>query len=491
MTAGPLVAVVHCHLRPGGVTRVIESACFALCGQGCRFVVLAGEAWEPPFAGTAVEVVPGLDYGGGTAGDLVQNMQQAARRALGAPPDVWHFHNHSLGKNCQLIAAIGEMAARGARLLLQIHDFAEDGRPEDYTRLIATACDGRTDQAGRRVYPQGDHIHYATLNSRDAQFLVCAGTPVDRVHTLPNPVRFDPVRRIPEVDREEQLMVYITRGIRRKNLGELLFWAARRVSGRRWVTTLAPENPAAARVHRRWAEVAARLRLPMEFGILTGRPASLPWLLSRATAAITTSIREGFGMAFLEPWLAGCPITGRDLPEITDDFKASAVCLRGLYERLDVPLAWLGRQRVICAVRDGVKRLRQMYGFPTVAEQEERAVGAAVHEDRVDFGRLNETLQEDVLERITGDPSAWSETSPSELPAVACDPGQAARNADVIRETFGISAYGQRLKALYERVASSAVSPVSGLNAGVLLSKFLEPERFFLLDVPEEGGRLD
>ena len=33
-----------------------------------------------------------------------------------------------------------------------------------------------------------------------------------------------------------------------------------------------------------------------------------------------TSLAEGFGMVFLESWLAECPLLGRDLPEITRDF---------------------------------------------------------------------------------------------------------------------------------------------------------------------------
>ena len=70
------------------------------------------------------------------------------------------------------------MAEEGERLLLQIHDFAEDGRPDNFTVLRESS----------RPYPMADHVHYALLNSRDRQFLTRAGIPETQVHALPNPI---------------------------------------------------------------------------------------------------------------------------------------------------------------------------------------------------------------------------------------------------------------------------------------------------------------
>ena len=42
--------------------------------------------------------------------------------------------------------------------------------------------------------------------------------------------------------------------------------------------------------------------------------------MASAHRLVTTSVAEGFGLAFLEPWLFGKGLLGRNLPEITVDF---------------------------------------------------------------------------------------------------------------------------------------------------------------------------
>ncbi len=116
------VAIVHYHLDPGGVTRVIESASLALTAAGVQHVVLTGDCAVSPQAvpGASrpehlpLRQIPGLGYlttpGEITADQLTASILTAAHEALGAPPDVWHFHNHSLGKNCLLPEVIARLA---------------------------------------------------------------------------------------------------------------------------------------------------------------------------------------------------------------------------------------------------------------------------------------------------------------------------------------------------------------------------------------------
>ncbi|MEZ5304096.1 MAG: hypothetical protein R3F11_26155 [Verrucomicrobiales bacterium] len=117
-------------------------------------------------------------------------------------------------------------------------------------------------------------------------------------------------------------------------------------------------------IHDRWAAVAARYapncswRLP--------DPALPPALRvsPRADAMVTTSVAEGFGLAFLEPWLAGKPVVGRDLPEITADFAESGVDLAHLYARLEIPLAWVDAGRFRRALNSALARAYAAYGAP-------------------------------------------------------------------------------------------------------------------------------
>ena len=62
-------------------------------------------------------------------------MKKAAEIGLGGKPDLWHIHNHCLGKNPSLTQAVSHLAEDGNPILLQPHDFAEDGRPSNFNCL--------------------------------------------------------------------------------------------------------------------------------------------------------------------------------------------------------------------------------------------------------------------------------------------------------------------------------------------------------------------
>ena len=52
---------------------------------------------------------------------------------------------------------------------------------------------------------------------------------------------------------------------------------------------------------------------------------------------ITTSKLEGFGLSYMEPWLTGTPVAGRNLPNITSDLIASGMRFPALYKGIEVP----------------------------------------------------------------------------------------------------------------------------------------------------------
>jgi hypothetical protein len=161
------IAIVHYHLQPGGVTRVIENTLQAWEENGTEIeaVALSGRAY-PGDRLPDTRVVQGLDYTSPKdAVDprvLTERLRASAKDALGQPPDLWHIHNHSLGKNPSLTAAVSLLAESGERILLHPHDFAEDGRPGNYLSLS---------EVYQRAYPTGPTIHYAALNQRDRGFL--------------------------------------------------------------------------------------------------------------------------------------------------------------------------------------------------------------------------------------------------------------------------------------------------------------------------------
>jgi len=489
------LAIVHYHLRRGGVASVIARAAAALDERAVRLIVLSGEAPGDacPFA-SRVRVVEGLAYndaGGGGKGEkpLADRMEEAAGDALGGPPDVWHVHNHALGKNPALTRAVRCLADRGRALLLHIHDFAEDGRPANYRRLADALSGGDAAALSRWLYPSASHVHYALLNDRDVRILRAAGIPGDRVHFLPNPAASgdeagEKVGEPPPPWRGgERLFLYPTRAIRRKNLGEFLLWAAMapRDGGDRFATTLAPRNPEQRRFYLPWTALAERLRLPVALAVNEGRNAPLADLVRPAFALATTSVAEGFGLAFLEPWLFGRPVVGRNLPEVTGGLRAAGVDLSALYDELDVPVDWIGLDFLRRRAAAALARYLAAYGRACTAADVDRAIGAWVRRGKVDFGRLDEPLQRQVIERVCDSPSAAREIEPPALAANHADNDHVTANRRVIRGEFGLERYGRRLLELYAVLRAAGHGPVEDGPAAEILEQFLDPARFTLL----------
>jgi len=482
------VVICHYHLRRGGVTRVIESACEALAAQGIVPLVLSGE----PYGGDAlphVRVVPRLAYAAADAApdprSLADAMTAAARDHFGAAPDLWHIHNHSLGKNPALIGAITRLLEDGAAALLQPHDFAEDGRPGNYADILDFHR-ARSLPLDRMLYPLGDRVHYAVLNGRDHAVLRDAGCAQGNLHMLPNAVTPPPGIEISDTAHKlypgRPVFAYPTRGIRRKNMGELLLLAAGFGKDRVFVSTLGPENPQWTAIHDSWSELARELRLPVELAAVGRGQCTFLDLVGRADAFITTSVAEGFGLAFLEPWLLAKPLCGRDLPEITRDFAAAGIRLGNLYTGLPVPLEWVGREACIGAFRDAMQRAYSRYGRDLRGDAPERAFDAVSDGELIDFGALTETLQEKAIRKAAAAPA---ETIAQALPK---DPLESLPSAETIAHNrarieaaYSLGHYGTRLHEIYKELLKGGSTARDALDPQDVLGAFMSPERFHLL----------
>ncbi|MFP6888011.1 MAG: hypothetical protein VB997_10625, partial [Opitutales bacterium] len=279
------VAVVHYHLEPGGVTRVIENTLEALSKlpEPPRGVVLTGR----PYSGDRIEktvLVEGLDYASpDKAPDptvLCERLEITARETLGTPPDLWHIHNHSLGKNPALTEAVHQLAEQGHALLLHLHDFAEDGRPDNHQALAGIHP---------HLYPAGSRIRYATLNQRDYSYLkdLTSGHPAP--HLLPNaiPEPFGITPADENADLPENLYLYPVRAVRRKNLGELALLAASYPEFH-FANSLGPTNPAFRPTYQYWKNFATERKLPITFGIGDDLPLSFQQIVGNSHALLTT-----------------------------------------------------------------------------------------------------------------------------------------------------------------------------------------------------------
>jgi glycosyltransferase involved in cell wall biosynthesis len=478
------VAMVHYHLRRGGVTRVLESAREILEARGDSVVVLSGEAPLPGARTEGVRVVPALNYrrAGSTvvAESLAEELARVAADALGGPPDLWHFHNHSLAKNVMLPSVIREIASRGGRCLLQIHDFPEDGRPENYSKQRSFFdSPGGFEEA---LYPTARQIHYATINRRDHDFLRAAGIRAGNLHVLPNAIPDLAVTTRPQdrpFSRGKLFAFYPTRGIRRKNLGEILLLAL--IYGDRidFATSMRPENPEWQAVHDEWSDLAEELALPVTFGLADEGGHPFLDLLGWSDLVVTTSIAEGFGLAFLEPWIVGKPVIGRDLPEITRDFAANGIHLGNLYRRIDVPRDWLDEGELLAAVESMLRRSYLAYDCPLPRNAAKQTLQAWTRQGRIDFGVLSEPFQMKILRRLRADPGQLDRIA---IPPLALyTEREIAERRELIRAAYSPERYGEGLSAIYGRVLRGGIGKVRHLPTRKVLAQFLHPARLNLL----------
>jgi len=434
------ILIIHYHLRPGGVTRVIESQVRALHSLGHKVTIASSgpASMQWPCDHLLVEDLDYQKEGFITlkSSDLLQF-------------DLCIIHNPTLGLNVAYPDLIEDLAQSGIPLLLQIHDFAEDGRPENFQLL------GERE----KIYPLAPHIHYATVNRRDRQILISAGIPKSQCHHLPNAIN---PPTLPKITPQENLVFYPVRGIRRKNLGELCLLAAHAPPGTQFAVALRSGSEEPPHLHDDWVKFAENLNLPIQFDVTNDDPTSFPTWLARSTHFITTSICEGFGLTFLDPAFLKKPLIGRDLPEITQDFATYGT----LYQKIPIPLSSLPKLREIYFSE--LQKTMSSYGLSLSKDQITSAWQSYTAHEQVDFGNLPESLQRKV---ILGDPipelTDWLAKALQE-PATKID-----------TTPWSLKTYTARLDQITTSFPSNG--PVTWLDKSKILPHYLHPKRFHFL----------
>ena len=459
------IVMVHYHLKPGGVTSVIRRQTEALAGLA-EVLVVSGEPPGTDFP-ASVAVVPGLAY------DLRRAPHWSATliadRICDAIAKRWprgchlvHIHNPTLAKNRLLPEVLEQLQQRRLQLLLQIHDFAEDARPGAYSPA-----------------PYPADCHYAVLNRRDRNILQAAGLRADGVHLLPNEVAA-PRGGDPGMPPGRHVL-YPVRAIRRKNIGEAILLSLFLPPAVHLAVTLPPNSPADMDAYRFWQGFVHRHRLAVQWEV--GRRQDFGTLVQTARFLITTSIAEGFGFAFLEPWRAGKWLWGRRLAPVCADFSDNGVDLSHLYTVLQAPTAWFDRRRWRNRWQKAMANAEAAFGRRSDPEAVRAAFERLAASERIDFGLLDEPLQAEVIARCVktvADREHLASLNPG-LTAMAPPADAKARiaaNAVAVGRHYGAAAIGRRLRAVYQ----AAQKPIrQAVDKTRLLDSFLDLDRFSLL----------
>ncbi len=459
------VVFIHHHLRQGGVTRVIEEQIAAISDVH-EVLVITGEK-PPSKTPFPVLVIPSLAYDRDRderkdARESAQSILDAVHSHWQSEADLFHLHNPTLGKNRDFLSIVRMLQKRGMRLLLQIHDFAEDGRPLNYTG---------------EDYPE--NCHYAVINSRDYEILKKAGLSEEGLHLIPDAVKPLPVA---EHEGERDLMLYPVRAIRRKNIGEAVLLSLFVGAGQQVGVTLEPTGTLDVQSYRAWMSFSERYKLPMLFRL--GMTDRFEQVLGRARSILTTSVKEGFGLVFLESWMANRLLTGRLLPHICADFMRRGIQLDHLYRTLPVPLRLFDFDRFSAKWERCYRDRLTRYGLAIDGTEIKGYLEGLRSSGSVDFGMLCEDLQKQVIEAVLS--SSRHRKALIDLNTIlqrVSDFEESrdliAHNREIVATEYSAQRNRERLLSVYEEVCR--VAPVQCVRGDMLLRMFNKPEDNYLL----------
>ena len=188
-------------------------------------------------------------------------------------------------------------------------------------------------------------------------------------------------------------------------------------------------------------------------------------------------------MVFLEAWLFGKRLLGRDLPEITRDFASEGLELRELYPEFQIPNSWIDAQAYWTAIKPTLDKVYHEFGLPEVSDSKLiEQIGQILSKSTVDFARLPTALQRNVIGRAKSDSSAKQQLldKNSDLKNdLSTESELISGNAHVIREHYSPKIIGQRLLDVYATVWKSIpASTIASLPQGqAILENFLRFDR--------------
>ena len=469
------IAYLHYHLKTGGVTTVLKQQLAALARQTEQLVITGAPPATPLDADTIH--IPELGYSSDYKAtfkpvDVVRAIIKAIRTKFNGPCDILHVHNPTLAKNRQFLDILKLLQHEGLNLLLQIHDFAEDGRPLAYFS---------------ESYPAD--CHYGVINQRDYQILLKSGLKPDGLHLMENTVTVPSPKMTRKPEIEDRMALYPIRAIRRKNIGEALLLSLFMKPGQSVEITLPPNSAVDIKSYRGWKNFVRDHGFNLKFD--RGLSHDFESLVLSAGFLISTSITEGFGFSFLEPWLFGKLLWGRKIVDICRDFENNGIRLEHLYAGLYVPIDWIGLEQFRDQWHDCALKACSLFNFSIENARLRDAFDYITSDGLIDFGLLDESSQKRVILHSSS-PGKDSAELIRINPFLAA-PGMVSgknelieHNKQAILKKYSLDSYRNNLLNVYRKVSTAPVK--QEIDKTVLVSSFLNPEKFSLLKWGEDSG---
>ncbi len=471
------VVLMHYHLRRGGVTSVLLNQAKMLADAGNDILIISGEEADDTRLIFPYVVVKELQYSRYRSEDtgrreevsalIAANIMKGMNDHWGQSADIVHVHNPLIQKNDVLISALKVLQKEGVRLLLQNHDLAEDFRPDVYI--------------SDEDYPED--CHYGVINRRCFSFMRRAGLDAGGLHLLANEVVS--VKAVPNLERTRFL--YPVRAIRRKNIGEALLLSLFIPKGTTVAVTLPPTTDKDEGIYKTWVNLAGELQLPVEFE--AGLNNSLSELMGSSIAVITTSVKEGFGFSYLEPWAAGRSVIGRRIDYVCRDFEDAGIQFDSLYSSIDIPMVYLPAPALGQKMETTLESTYRSVGLKPPHYITNMMVNDIFSHDYFDFGRMDEELQTGLLRTLCSNSAVLQDIATvnpflAKLSRWTPNDELISQNSVHVESSYGREHIFNSLKKSYDQVINHPVK--HKISKSILLELFLDPLKMSLVGVGYE-----
>ena len=461
------IAYLHYHLKPGGVTTVIRQQIDAV-KDFCEILVITGSPPTDVFPAETI-VIPGVGYSQPDS-DLPPP-EKIAQAIINAIHDRWetgcdllHVHNPLLAKNKNFLKILSVLRGKNIRLFLQVHDFAEDGRPWSY-------------------YTENDYpadCQYGVINSRDFEILIKTGLKPDGLHLLANtvsPFKTEGGKKIPK-----EIILYPVRAIRRKNIGEALLLSLFFPNNETLAITLPPNSHRDWTTYDDWKKFAHHHALKVIFE--AADQYDFTDLVKSAKCLITTSISEGFGFAFLEPWTAGKTLIGRNIPDICRDFSKNDIHLDHLYNQILIPVDWFDIHQFYEKWKACILKNARRFNIKISVSRVDAAFKTITKDNCIDFAHLNENMQQHIISMLINSNDIKKQIlklNPflANITRLPDHHNRISHNKKAVVASYSQKAYQRCLMDIYSRIVQKSVS--QQIDKQILAREFLNPETFSLL----------
>jgi glycosyltransferase involved in cell wall biosynthesis len=433
------VVIIHYHLHPGGVTQVIKSQIKsiqnAMPGAGIR--ILTGGCHDTSIyeaLGAQITIkeelnyLDDIDYSKDELSSRLQKLKDYLTSQI-AQQDIIHFHNLNLGKNPLLTLAIYYLAKEGYSIFNHCHDFAED-RPVNRAFLYKIIKTNFKLDPEKVLYPDIKNYQLGVINSFDKKRLMdMYNIPGYRIDLLPNPVNVQEISKATpnkkqarhsicnqlNIDKDLPIITYPVRVIKRKNIGEFILLAHLFAGQFHWMVTQPPKNPVEIEHYEKWKAFCQKYLIDIIWE--AGTKVKFEELLAASHYCISTSIREGFGMVYLEPWLMDTPVFGRNIDYVTKDFLESGIEFPLLYEQLVV--SFNGKETDFANL-DETSKMDLIAG--TISDHKSKDI---ILQKNISLKRIKVSLPKDIINK----------------------------NKQIIKNKYSLEKYGERLHGIYEKLS--------------------------------------